>query len=93
MSILIIGVGGAGATFADKINQLKIPGVNCALVVDGWSRYASTSIDYGVDISNNDPINSGSNPEYQKKIAEDKLELIKTLILEGTSKNWSKEDE
>lgn len=34
MSILIIGVGNVGAGIADKINEMKMPGVNCAVVVD-----------------------------------------------------------
>jgi hypothetical protein len=91
MSILIIGVGYAGARVAEKVNQLKMPGVNCAVVVDGLGSDECPSIVKGVDISDNDPINSGGELEYAKKLAEDNLELIKTLIHEGTSKDWSKD--
>ena len=93
MSILIIGVGYAGARVADKVNQLNISGVNCAIVVNGYSSDECTSIDYGIDVSDNDPRNPGGELEYAKKNAEDNLELIKTLILDGTSMDWSKDNE
>ncbi len=93
MSILIIGVGYAGARVADKVNQLKIAGVNCAVVVDGLGSDEYPSIDYGVDISDDDPRNPGGEIEYAKEFAEDNLELIKALILDGTSKDWSKDNE
>lgn len=94
MSILIIGVGYAGARVADKVNQLNISGVNCAVVVNGLGSNECTSIVKGVNMSDdNDPINSGGELEFAKKIAEDNFELIKALIFDGTSKDWSKESE
>jgi len=35
MSILLVGVGTVGARIADKVNELKIVGVNCAIMVNG----------------------------------------------------------
>ena len=93
MSILIIGVGYAGARVADKVNQLNISGVNCAIVVNGYSSDECTSIDYGIDISDNEARNPGGEIEYAKEFAEDNLELIKALIVDGTSKHWNKDNE
>ncbi len=91
MSILIIGVGEVGARIADKINQEKISGVNCAVVVNGITD-EYPSIAKGVDIWDGEMRCPGGEVEFAKRFAEDNLELIKSLIIEGTSKDWSSEN-
>lgn len=88
MSILIIGVGEAGARIAEKINQHKIAGVNCAIVV---SRFESvdyeTTITEGINIWDG-YMRSLGGCDIEKKQAEDNIEAIKSLIIEGTNEDW-----
>ena len=76
---------------ADKINQEKISGVNCAVVVNGITD-EYPSIAKGVDIWDGEMRCPGGEVEFAKRFAEDNLELIKSLIIEGTSKDWSSEN-
>ncbi len=92
MSILIIGVGEVGAKIAEKINQEKISGVNCAVVVNGITE-EYPSINKGVDIWDGEIRCPGGELEYGKKFAQDNFELIKELIIDGTSKDWNLETE
>ncbi len=83
MSILIIGVGEVGARIADKINQEKISGVNCAVVINSIvPEYPS--ITKGVNIWDGDMRQPGDRTVLAKRFAEDNFELIKALIIEGT---------
>lgn len=87
MSILIIGVGEAGARIAEKINQHKLTGVNCAIVV---SRIEP--VDYKPTITKGINIWDGymRNPggfEKEKTLAEENIEAIKSLIIEGTNED------
>ena len=93
MSILIIGVGTVGARIADKVNELKIAGVNCAVVVNGDATDEYPSIIKGVDICDYDPRNPGGEIEIAKRLAQENVEMIKQLIVAGTSEDWSKEEE
>jgi len=93
MSILIIGVGNVGAGIADKINEMKMPGVNCAVVVNGLATEEYPSITKGVDIWDYDPRNPGGEIEIAKRLAQENVEMIKQLIVAGTSEDWSKEEE
>ena len=93
MSILIIGVGTVGAGIADKINEMKMPGVNCAVVVNGVDSDAYPTITKGVDICDYDPINPGGEIEIAKRLAQENVEMIKQLIVSGTSEDWSREGE
>ncbi|MDO9154996.1 MAG: hypothetical protein Q7U47_15025 [Paludibacter sp.] len=88
MSILIIGVGEVGARIADKINQEKISGVNCAVVVNSIEPEYPT-IKKGVNIWDGEMRQSGDRTELAKRFAEDNQELIKSMIIDGTSKDWS----
>ncbi|OIP85104.1 MAG: hypothetical protein AUK44_00520 [Porphyromonadaceae bacterium CG2_30_38_12] len=92
MSILIIGVGNVGAGIADKINEMKMPGVNCSVVLDCVASDAYPTITKGVDICDYDPINPGGEIEIAKRLAQDNVEMIKQLIVAGTSEDWSKEE-
>ncbi|MDO9153003.1 MAG: hypothetical protein Q7U47_04730 [Paludibacter sp.] len=92
MSILIIGVGEIGAKIAGKINQEKISGVNCAVVVNSIEP-EYPSITKGVNIWDGEMRQSVDRSELAKRLAVDSQELIKSLIIEGTSNDWSLETE
>ncbi len=87
MSILIIGVGEVGAKIAEKINTEKISGVNCAVVVNSIEPEYPT-ITKGVNVWDGEMRHPGGEIELAKKFAEDNKELIKSLIIEGTIKDW-----
>jgi cell division GTPase FtsZ len=90
MSILVIGIGQAGAQVADKINQQNIACVNCAIIVEGTDTYENKStIKRCIDIWDGEMRSAGAYPELVKKCTEDNIELIKALIIEGTSENWN----
>jgi len=91
MSILIIGVGEAGAKIADKINQAKISGVNCAVVVNRFEPEYST-VKRGVNLWDGDMRHPGGEMELAKALAEDNRELLKSLIVSGTTEDWSEEE-
>ncbi len=93
MSILIIGVGTVGARIADKVNELKIAGVNCAVVVNGVDIEEYPSIVNGVDIWDGDMRCPGGELELGQEFAKKNIEKIKALIVDGTSKDWSAEVE
>lgn len=88
MSILIIGVGEFGARVADKINQEKIAGVNCAVVVTSINPKYNT-INKGVNIWDGEMRHPGGEFERAKINAEVNKELIRDLIIEGTSDDWN----
>lgn len=92
MSILIIGVGTVGARIADKINELKISGVNCAVVVNGVDTEEYPSIVNGVDIWDGE-MRGACGEKLAQELAENNIEQIKTLIVDGTNKDWSAESE
>jgi len=62
-------------------------------VVEGVSSDAYSSITKGVDICDYDPRNPGGEIEITKRLAQDNVEMIKKLIVAGTSEDWSKEEE
>lgn len=93
MSILIIGVGEVGAKIAEKINQEKISGVNCAVVVNDARNPEYPTITKGVNIWDGENRQSGDRFELSQILAKDNKELIKSLIIEGTSKDWNLETE
>jgi len=68
-------------------------GVNCAKVVEGVSSDAYPTINKGVDICDYDPRNPGGEIEIAKRLAQENVEMIKQLIVAGTSEDWSKEEE
>ena len=70
MSILIIGVGEFGAKVAEKINQEKISGVNCAVVVNSIKPEYAT-ITNGLNIWNGQTLQPGAEIELAKKIEDD----------------------
>jgi cell division GTPase FtsZ len=84
MSILIIGVGEVGAKIAEKINQEKISGVNCAIVVNNANNPVYPTITKGVNIWDGENRHPGNEIELAEKFADDKIELIKSLIIDGT---------
>jgi len=88
-----MGVGTVGAGIADKINVMKMPGVNCAVVVNGVDSDAYPSITKGVDSCDYDPINPGGEIEIAKRLAQDNVEMIKQLIVAGIGEDWSREGE
>lgn len=92
MSILVIGVGYAGSRVAEKINQEKINGVNCAIVVSRFESVDYSTITKGVNIWDGQMRHPGVNGNVEKRLAEDNIDLIKSLIIEGTSKDWSLEN-
>lgn len=83
MSILIIGVGEVGARITDKLNQEKISGVYCAVVVNSIEPEYPT-INKGVNIWDGEMRQPEDRAELAKRFAEDNFELIKALIIEGT---------
>lgn len=93
MSILIIGVGTVGARIADKVNELKIAGVNCAVVVNYVDTEEYPSIIKGVDIWDGEMRCPGGELELAQEFAENNIEQIKALIVDGTSKDWSADSE
>ena len=82
-----------GARIADKVNEMKMPGVNCAVVVNGVDSEEYPSIINGVDIWDGEMRHPGGELELAKTFAEDNKERIKALIIEGTSKDWSADSE
>jgi len=82
-----------GARIADKVNEMKMPGVNCAVVVNGLATEEYPSITKGVDIWDGEMRHPGGELEMAKTFAEDNIEQIKALIVEGTSKDWSADSE
>ena len=88
MSILIIGVGTVGAQISDKINELKIAGVNCAVIVNGADTEEYPSIVNGVDIWDGE-MRGACGKMLAQELAENNIKQIKALIVNGTSKDWS----
>jgi len=88
-----MGVGTVRAGIADIIIEMKMPGVNCAVVVNGVDSEEYLSITKGVDSCDYDPRNPGGEIEIAKRLAQDNVEMIKQLIVSGTSEDWSREGE